>query len=87
MGRERRRRNRARTGRTGAALPGSAPVTSSEGGPPVRPAPPARPVQVRSDRVIERESRTMLDEMRRVAGVSAVCFGMLAVLVVVDRLQ
>jgi hypothetical protein len=29
----------------------------------------------------------MLNEMKRVLGVSALCFGMLAVLVVIDRLQ
>ncbi|MQC19020.1 MAG: hypothetical protein DWG83_00400 [Chloroflexi bacterium] len=43
--------------------------------------------QVRTNRVIERESKMMVDETKRVAWVSAICFGMLAVLVVIDRLQ
>lgn len=45
------------------------------------------PLQVRSDRVLARESATMMSELKRVGLVSAVCFGMLAVLVVVERLQ
>lgn len=44
------------------------------------------PAQIRSDRVIARESAQMLTEVKRVGLVSAVCFGMLAVLVVVERL-
>ncbi|MQC17897.1 MAG: hypothetical protein DWG80_02340 [Chloroflexi bacterium] len=47
----------------------------------------AAPIQVRSDRVLARESATMMSELKRVALVSSVCFGMLAVLVVVERLQ
>jgi len=44
-------------------------------------------VQVRSDRVLAREAQTMVDELKRVLVVSGVCFGMLAVLVVIERLQ
>ncbi|MGE3960405.1 MAG: hypothetical protein AB7F65_01825 [Dehalococcoidia bacterium] len=43
--------------------------------------------QVRSDRLLARESQTMISELKRVALVSGVCFGMLALLVVVERLQ
>ena len=42
---------------------------------------------MRSDRVIERESAQMLSELKRVAGVSAVCFGMLALLVIIERMS
>ena len=89
MGRERRRRSRrstrtqptAATPRVAAPETGAAPASD-----------PARPwahghVQVRSDRVQAREAETMISEMKRVGLVSAVCFGMLAVLVVVERLQ
>lgn len=91
MGRERRRRTRRSTS---ATPPGPAAGTST---PPVpgttvpqpasRPAVATAPVQVRSDRVLAREAATMMSEVKRVALVSGVCFGMLAVLVVVDRLQ
>lgn len=77
MGRESRRRNRTRTS-VRAAAAGAAPATAVE---------PGAPIQVRTDRVIERESRMMITESKRVAWVSAVCFGMLAILVIVDRLQ
>ena len=77
MGRESRRRNRTRTS-VRAAAAGATPATAVE---------PGAPIQVRTDRVIERESRMMLTESKRVAWVSAVCFGMLAILVIVDRLQ
>lgn len=77
MGRESRRRNRTRTS-VRAAAAGAAPATVVE---------PGAPIQVRTDRVIERESRMMITESKRVAWVSAVCFGMLAILVIVDRLQ
>ncbi len=81
MGRESRRRNRTRTSvRTAGA---SAATTSTA--PAMDGA--AAPIQVRADRVIERESRMMIIESKRVAWVSAVCFGMLAILVIVDRLQ
>lgn len=42
---------------------------------------------VRSDELMARESRNMLDELKRVAGVSAVCFGLLIALAVVERLS
>lgn len=89
MGRERRRRaQRTTTVGQGATPAGgqSAPVAA-----PAVPSAPARPVtapaQVRSDRVLMRESATMISELKRVALVSGVCFGMLAVLIVVDRIQ
>lgn len=78
MGRERRRRNRARTGAAGEV---------AQGGSATPPASAPRVGQVRSDRVIERESKMMVDESKRVAWVTGVCFGMLAVLVVIDRVQ
>ncbi len=73
-------------------MPGVTPAASVDPATPVSPATPAvrataAPVHVRSDRVLERESATMVSEMKRVGLVSAVCFGMLAVLVVVERLQ
>ena len=43
--------------------------------------------QVRSDDLIARETANMIDEVKRVFLVSAVCFGMLAALIVVDRLS
>jgi hypothetical protein len=82
MGRERRRRNRRATAQTADGTPQAA-AAVHEGGP----ASTAMRPQVRSDRVIERESTSMVREMKRVGLVSVVCFGMLAVLVVVDRLQ
>jgi len=81
MGRERRRRNRTRTAGASDDATTGAVGTADEV------ATYQRPSQVRSDRVIERESRTMIDESKRVAWVSAICFGMLAVLIVIDRLQ
>ena len=42
---------------------------------------------VRSDDLLARESANMVDEVKRVFIVSGVCFGMLAVLLVVDRLS
>jgi len=42
---------------------------------------------VRSDDLIARETANMIDEVKRVFLVSAVCFGMLAALIVVDRLS
>jgi hypothetical protein len=41
----------------------------------------------RPQRYIERESPYLAYELRRVLGVTSVCFGLLAVLTVVDRLQ
>ncbi|MCA9847515.1 MAG: hypothetical protein KC461_12285 [Dehalococcoidia bacterium] len=80
MGRERRRRTR-RTARQGApsveiSAPGDT-HTSTAG----------HHIQVRSDRVLAREAQTMIDELKRVLVVSGVCFGMLAVLVVIERMQ
>jgi hypothetical protein len=43
--------------------------------------------QVRSPEYMARQTGYMINEMKRVLGVSILCFGMLAVLVVVDRLQ
>lgn len=99
MGRERRRRTRRSTAprSTGQAAPtpgmepladeplGAAPSRTSTR----RAAAPAphTVTQVRSDRVMARESAMMIAEMKRVMLVSGVCFGMLAVLVVVERLQ
>lgn len=96
MGRERRRRSR-RAGQPGRASAGPLPAGVLPGSPegaaetaPTTPSPSRRassaPAQVRSDRVIARESEMMLVEMKRVLGVSVVCFGMLAVLVIVERL-
>lgn len=48
-------------------------------------APRAR--ELRSPASLARESAYMVTELKRVVGVTALCFGMLAVLVVVDRLQ
>lgn len=96
MGRERRRRSRRSSGtRSAAPAPqsnssgaGTPPGPAAEAAPAPRPASlPAAPVQVRTDRVIARESETMISEVKRVGLVSAVCFGMLAALLVVDRLQ
>ncbi len=81
MGRERRRRTR-RTTREGGVPSIEIPVpgdTHSSTG--------VHHTQVRSDRVIARESQVMMDELKRVLFVSGVCFGMLAVLVVVQRMQ
>ena len=97
MGRERRRRNRRSTTSPAAGTPSDV-GAGVEGGVPdgaarvpgrsLRARAAGEPVrQVRSDRVIERESTMMVTEMKRVGVVSAVCFGMLAVLVIVDRLQ
>ena len=81
MGRESRRRNRTRTSvRAAGASAATTSAAPAMGG-------AAAPIQVRADRVIERESRMMITESKRVAWVSAVCFGMLAILVIVDRLQ
>ena len=91
MGRERRRRTNRPTSRP--ATPGAVPGVTPEGGAEAaHPAAPvtrtaAAPIQVRSDRVLALESATMVSELKRVALVSSVCFGMLAVLVVVERLQ
>ncbi len=89
MGRERRRRTRRSTALPGAGVPGMIPDDQAPAVSPrvVRTATPAAPVQVRSDRVLAREAATMISEMKRVAVVSGVCFGMLGVLVVVQRLQ
>lgn len=94
MGRERRRRSRrSSTSRSlGQAISGQAtavPGTPAAEASSTRGAatPAAPPAHVRSDRVLARESQTMLDEMKRVFLVSGVCFGMLIVLVVVERLQ
>jgi hypothetical protein len=90
MGRERRRRTRRSTAASGAGVPGMIPGADTDApvtGRPVRASSTAATVQVRSDRVIAREAATMIAEMKRVAVVSAVCFGMLAILVVVQRLQ
>jgi hypothetical protein len=92
MGRERRRRIR-RTGEaphTASAAPGTAGDAAS-GAPSLGGTRPARAAasttgHVRSDRVMARESAQMMSESKRVLAISAVCFGMLAVLVVVDRL-
>jgi hypothetical protein len=92
MGRERRRRIR-RTGeapRTASGAPGMTGDAPS-GAPSLGGARPARAAasttgHVRSDRVMARESAQMMSESKRVLAISAVCFGMLAVLVVVDRL-
>lgn len=84
MGREQRRRNRranAMAARANAADRGEVLQTS------VATTDASVPHQVRSDRVIAREVATMVSELKRVVLVSGVCFGMLAVLVVVDRLQ
>ena len=92
MGRERRRRTNRPTSRP-AAAPGAVPGVTSETSADAAPAvarserPATAPIQVRSDRVLARESATMMSELKRVALVSSVCFGMLAVLVVVERLQ
>ncbi len=43
--------------------------------------------QVRTTENLARQSAFMVSEMKRVAGISALCFGMLAILVVIDRLQ
>ena len=49
---------------------------------------PARPVvQSRPARLVQREAPYLRGELRRVAGVSAVCLTLLAMLVVVDRLS
>jgi len=80
MGRERRRRIR-RTGTDAAAGEGVTGTLSSS------PRPALAGIRVRSDRVIQRESENMMREMKRVALVSGVCFGMLALLMVVDRLS
>ncbi len=98
MGRERRRRTNRSTGAQSGAPAGGVPGTTPGAGTrtpttaasarPVRSSSSsAATVQVRSDRVIAREVATMISEMKRVAVVSGVCFGMLAVLVVVQRLQ
>lgn len=93
MGRERRRRTRRSTSSTSSgatAGPSTPPVVGATIPQPAstsRPAVTHTPVQVRSDRVLAREAATMMSEIKRVALVSGVCFGMLAVLVVVDRLQ
>ena len=91
MGRERRRRTRRSTSSTSSgatAGPSTPPVIGATVPQPAsRPAVATAPVQVRSDRVLAREAATMMSEIKRVALVSGVCFGMLAVLVVVDRLQ
>lgn len=93
MGRERRRRTRRSTNTTRAMPVGpvegaSTPLVGATVPEPAsRPAVATAPVQVRSDRVLAREAATMMSEIKRVALVSGVCFGMLAVLVVVDRLQ
>ena len=51
-------------------------------------ATPARPVvQSRPARLVEREAPYLRGELRRVAGVSAVCLALLAMLVLVDRLS
>lgn len=93
MGRERRRRIRRtgeapRTTSTPAGMAGEAASSAlSLGG--ARPASTAgrgATGHVRSDRVMARESAQMITESKRVLAISAVCFGMLAVLVVVDRL-
>jgi hypothetical protein len=44
-------------------------------------------IQVRSGRIHARESATMISEVKRVGVVSSVCFVMLAVLVVIERMQ
>ena len=41
----------------------------------------------RSARLLERETPLVMQELRRVAGVSIVTFGLLAVLTIVDRLR
>lgn len=89
MGRERRRRTNRPTGKPAAAPAAPAEVSTDAASAVTRPvrAVAAAPVQVRSDRVLARESATMMSELKRVGLVSAVCFGMLAVLVVVERLQ
>lgn len=98
MGRERRRRSRrSSTSRSSGqaisgqatAVPGTpaAEASSTRAAAPSTGTPAAHPAHVRSDRVLARESQTMLDEMKRVFLVSGVCFGMLIVLVVVERLQ
>ena len=43
--------------------------------------------ELRSPASLARESAYMVTELKRVVGVTALCFGMLAVLVVVHRLQ
>ncbi len=95
MGRERRRRAR-RTPRQAAQPSVQAPSMTPEAATPAAGTPSMSraaerprstpPAQIRSDRVIARESAQMLTEVKRVGLVSAVCFGMLAVLVVVERL-
>ncbi|MCK9485799.1 MAG: hypothetical protein M0R73_03735 [Dehalococcoidia bacterium] len=95
MGRERRRRSRRTPRNVAPRAVSPAPLGDGrgEGVAPVADGAPLRatrrevamPTQVRSDRVMARESSEMLVEIRRVLTVSAVCFGMLAVLVVVER--
>ena len=43
--------------------------------------------ETRPERLVERETPFLRAELRRVAAVSSVCFALLAVLVVVDRLS
>jgi hypothetical protein len=42
--------------------------------------------QTRPQRLVERESRYLGTELRRIGGVAAVCLSLLALLIVVDRL-
>jgi hypothetical protein len=74
--RRQRRRNRAAS--IGGATNAPRAAVAAGGG---------QQFQVRTDENIARQTGHMLNEMKRVLGVSALCFGMLAVLVVIDRLQ
>ena len=49
-------------------------------------APPATAAGLRPERLVEREAPYLVAELRRVATVTAVCAGLLAALVAVDRL-
>ncbi len=70
--------------RTPRRLP---PRPTYSGAPEVENAPVVSSQDQRPVRYVERESPYLAAELRRVLGVSVVSFGLLALLVVVDRLQ
>ena len=47
----------------------------------------AAPVMSRPARLVEREAPYLIAELKRVAFVSGTCIGLLALLVVIDRMQ
>jgi len=83
-------RRRARTPRRLPPRPTYRGATEAAGATPVGEAPPSRERTARagrSSRLLERETPLVMKELRRVAGVSIVTFGLLIVLTVIDRVS